>query len=85
MGRGGVQGTCSATAVAAELEATASVDGESVDLSSRLELQNIRESLIRQEDTIIFSIIERAQVGIAANAAPRPCKGLSKTGSEGVC
>lgn len=40
-------------------------DSESVDLSSALELPNVRESLIRQEDTIIFSIIERAQ--FAAN------------------
>lgn len=50
------------TAAAAMPAATASIDSESVDLSSRLELKNIRESLIRQEDTIIFSIIERAQV-----------------------
>lgn len=41
-------------------------DSESVDLSSALELPNVRESLIRQEDTIIFSIIERAQ--FAANS-----------------
>lgn len=41
-------------------------DGELVDLSSALELQNVRASLIRQEDTIIFSIIERAQ--FAANS-----------------
>jgi monofunctional chorismate mutase len=34
---------------------------ESVDLSSTISLDNIRQSLIRQEDTIIFSIIERAQ------------------------
>mmetsp|Transcript_18828 Transcript_18828/g.56889 ORF Transcript_18828/g.56889 Transcript_18828/m.56889 type:complete len:341 (+) Transcript_18828:294-1316(+) len=58
----------SCTAAAAPAPAVVSTnDGESVDLSSRLELQNIREALIRQEDTIIFSIIERAQ--FAANQA----------------
>lgn len=31
------------------------------DLSSALSLANIRETLIRLEDTIIFSLIERAQ------------------------
>jgi chorismate mutase len=40
---------------------------ESLDLSSQLELDNIREALIRQEDTIIFCVIERAQ--FAANSA----------------
>ncbi len=29
-----------------------------------LSLDNIRESLIRQEDTIIFSLIERAQFAV---------------------
>ena len=29
--------------------------------SSKLELSSIREALIRQEDTIIFALIERAQ------------------------
>ena len=33
----------------------------SVDMSDALSLQNIRSSLIRQEDTIIFGMIERAQ------------------------
>ena len=33
----------------------------SVDMSEALSLQNIRSSLIRQEDTIIFGFIERAQ------------------------
>jgi chorismate mutase len=32
-----------------------------VDLSSVLSLENIRQALIRQEDTIIFALIERAQ------------------------
>lgn len=34
----------------------------SVDRSTTLSLSNIRQTLIRQEDTIIYSIIERAQV-----------------------
>ena len=33
----------------------------STDMSDRLSLDNIRASLIRQEDSIIFSLIERAQ------------------------
>ena len=39
----------------------------STDLSSALALDNIRQTLIRQEDTIIFLLIERAQ--FARNAA----------------
>jgi hypothetical protein len=38
---------------------------DSLDYSAALSLDNIRQSLIRQEDTIIFSLIERAQ--FAAN------------------
>ena len=34
---------------------------DSLDHSSALSLPNIRDSLIRQEDTIIFALIERAQ------------------------
>ena len=34
---------------------------DSLDYSTALSLDNIRQSLIRQEDTIIFSLIERAQ------------------------
>ena len=41
--------------------------GPSADLSKVLSLDNIRQTLIRQEDTIIFSLIERAQ--FARNAA----------------
>eukprot|EP00891_Asterochloris_glomerata_P009776 jgi/Astpho2/9776/Aster-03752 len=41
--------------------------GPSADLSKVLSLDNIRQTLIRQEDTIIFSLIERAQ--FAKNAA----------------
>lgn len=39
---------------------------DSLDHSAALSLDNIRQSLIRQEDTIIFSLIERAQ--FAANS-----------------
>jgi len=51
-----------------------------VDMSDALSLQNIRSSLIRQEDTIIFSFIERAQfsrndaVYISSDAIPIPGK-----------
>ena len=34
---------------------------QSIDTSSRLSLTNIREQLVRLEDTIIFALIERAQ------------------------
>ena len=34
---------------------------ESIDTSTVLSLNNIREQLIRLEDTIIFALIERAQ------------------------
>ncbi|KAK9795599.1 hypothetical protein WJX73_006188 [Symbiochloris irregularis] len=34
---------------------------ESVDMSAALSIDNVRQSLIRQEETIIFSLIERAQ------------------------
>lgn len=44
------------TEVARLLERT-----ESVDRSNVLSLDNIRQSLIRQEDSIIFSLIERSQ------------------------
>ena len=33
-----------------------------VDESGRLTLSNVRRALIRQEDTIVFCLIERAQV-----------------------
>ncbi|GLC42678.1 hypothetical protein PLESTB_001126400 [Pleodorina starrii] len=39
----------------------ASASANARDMSSALSLANIRSSLIRQEDTIIFSFIERAQ------------------------
>lgn len=39
---------------------------DSMDHSAALSLDNIRQSLIRQEDTIIFALIERAQ--FAANS-----------------
>ena len=48
-----------------------------VDLSSALALDNIRQTLIRQEDTIIFLLIERAQFArngavYEADAVPVP-------------
>ena len=64
LGRMRVSGDVSTAAAGAAVTAGAAT--ESVDLSSQLQLDNIRETLIRQEDTIIFSIIERAQ--FAANA-----------------
>lgn len=39
----------------------ASQNGPAQDMSAALSLDNIRSSLIRQEDTIIFAFIERAQ------------------------
>ena len=53
-----------------------SVDYE--DLSDRLKLDNVRQSLIRQEDSIIFALIERAQYKLnsaiyAKYAVPVPC------------
>ena len=53
-----------------------SVDYE--DLSDRLKLDNVRQSLIRQEDSIIFALIERAQYKLNTaiyqkNAVPVPC------------
>jgi len=41
--------------------ATASSALGLVDESGALSLANVRASLIRQEDTIVFSLIERAQ------------------------
>lgn len=63
-------------AAAAEAEA---------DLSSALSLANIRQTLIRLEDTIIFSLIERAQFArnepvYEAGAIPVP--GFHATGSR---
>ncbi|OUS47036.1 chorismate mutase [Ostreococcus tauri] len=53
-----------------------SVDYE--DTSDRLKLENVRQSLIRQEDSIIFALIERAQYKLnravySKNAVPVPC------------
>lgn len=45
----------------ASTSASESSRRSSDDLSSALSLDNVRQSLIRQEDTIIFSLIERAQ------------------------
>ena len=54
---------CSATSIAETPPMLQRSD--SLDHSTALSLDNIRQSLIRQEDTIIFSLIERAQ--FAAN------------------
>jgi chorismate mutase len=40
---------------------------ETVDTSEKLTLDSIRHSLIRQEDSIIFSLLERAQYCYNAN------------------
>lgn len=55
------------------------------DLSDRLTLENIRTALIRQEDTIIFSLIERSQFRrneaiYEAGSVSVPCYDV-KTGS----
>lgn len=49
-----------------------------MDMSTSLTLQNIRNALIRQEDTIIFSFLERAQFArnapvYSADAIALPC------------
>ncbi len=49
-----------APAVATPEAVTPSTVGDT-DRSAALQLENIRQSLIRQEDTIIFALIERAQ------------------------
>jgi chorismate mutase len=46
--------------------ASASTAEEQSDRSSALSLENIRQTLIRLEDTIIFSLIERAQFSLNA-------------------
>ncbi len=46
---------------------------DSIDRSEALSLDNIRQALIRQEDTIIFSIIERAQVNLDMHARYAKC------------
>ncbi|KAK9814496.1 hypothetical protein WJX72_006773 [[Myrmecia] bisecta] len=63
--RGTQLSAAGATVAASTIRAPAVERSDSVDLSSSLSLDNIRQALIRQEDTIIFSLIERAQ--FAAN------------------
>lgn len=58
---------------------------DSLDRSTALSLDNIRQSLIRQEETIIFSLIERAQFAhnqavYVPDAIPVP--GFSPTGER---
>lgn len=47
--------------LAPSLQAERLSRSDSLDRSSALTLDNIRQALIRQEETIIFSLIERAQ------------------------
>ena len=51
--------------------ATASSALGLVDESGALSLANVRASLIRQEDTIVFSLIERAQFARNGNVYER--------------
>uniref|UniRef100_A0A7S0V2C0 Chorismate mutase n=1 Tax=Polytomella parva TaxID=51329 RepID=A0A7S0V2C0_9CHLO len=57
------------------------------DKSSSLSLANIRSSLIRQEDTIIFNFIERAQFArnkpvYTPNVIPLPQQSIDETGGS---
>ena len=49
-----------------ETELQAQDRNDLIDKSMALSLANIRGSLIRQEDTIIFSLIERSQFSLNA-------------------
>eukprot|EP00252_Welwitschia_mirabilis_P019333 TRINITY_DN4443_c0_g1_i6.p1 TRINITY_DN4443_c0_g1~~TRINITY_DN4443_c0_g1_i6.p1 ORF type:complete len:333 (-),score=61.32 TRINITY_DN4443_c0_g1_i6:169-1167(-) len=75
------QGRCkviSTASEASELKSfSAAVEKKRMDSSENLTLQNIRNSLIRQEDSIIFNLLERAQYCFNAptydvNAFPVP-------------
>ena len=57
-------GTACSAATASSSKAGS--NGTQTDKSDRLSLDNIRASLIRQEDSIIFGLIERAQYSINA-------------------
>ena len=53
-------------------------DPNFADLSDRLKLDNVRQSLIRQEDSIIFALIERSQYKVndkiyKTNSIDVPC------------
>ena len=53
-------------------------DPNFADLSDRLKLDNVRQSLIRQEDSIIFALIERSQYKVndkiyKTNSVDVPC------------
>ena len=50
-----------------------------IDMSDSLSLANIRSALIRQEDTIIFGLIERAQ--FARNDAVYVSEGVPVPGA----
>jgi hypothetical protein len=56
-------------------------------MSQTLTLANIRSSLIRQEDTIIFQLIERAQYGrnapvYVSEGVPVPGRSTARSGEE---
>lgn len=53
------------------------------DMSSSLTLDNIRSSLIRQEDSIIFNLIERSQ--FAANPIVYQAGGVQVPGEVHFC
>lgn len=73
--------TCSATSIADVPPVLQRSD--SLDHSTALSLDNIRQSLIRQEDTIIFSLIERAQ--FAANAPVYESGAIAVPGKALIC
>ena len=54
------------SSVCSAATASSSTNDQQTDKSDRLSLDNIRASLIRQEDSIIFGLIERAQYLINA-------------------
>lgn len=74
-----VQASC--RAVASVQEATAAPGTR--DMSSSLTLDNIRSTLIRQEDSIIFNFIERAQ--FAANPVVYQAGGVQVPGTSKQC
>uniref|UniRef100_A0A7S0RHI4 chorismate mutase n=1 Tax=Chlamydomonas leiostraca TaxID=1034604 RepID=A0A7S0RHI4_9CHLO len=68
-----------------QVDCKAVLQGTTQDMSAALTLENIRSSLIRQEDTIIFAFIERAQ--FARNEAVYtpdaiPVPGYNRDGSR---
>ncbi|GLJ15690.1 hypothetical protein SUGI_0258180 [Cryptomeria japonica] len=71
-----------ATATAASVFASASTEeGDRLDRSGILTLESIRDSLIRQEDSIIFNLLERSQY--CFNSPAYDAKQLSFPGFNG--